>query len=90
MSKSKMAAISLYEKHKFSYLHPQMNSAWTEYVHCAPHTQDASFTVIFVFIRGPCIRKKVVNRKYIGKNCMLTPFFHRYPPDDVLHNISRT
>ena len=48
--KSKMAAILLYEKYKLSYLHPQMNSVWTEYVHCAPHTQDASFTVIFLFI----------------------------------------
>ena len=49
MIKFKMATISLYEKHKFSYLHPQMNSVWSKYVHCVPHHQDASFTGIVFF-----------------------------------------
>ena len=52
-----MAAISLYEKHKFSYLHPQMNSVWTQCVHCAPHTDDALFTVIFCSYEPPALGK---------------------------------
>ena len=60
MRKSKMAAISLYEKHKLSYLHPQMNSVWSEYVHCASRTQDATFTVLFLFIGVPCNRNKLL------------------------------
>ena len=82
-----MAAISLCEKYKFSYLHPQMNGVWTEYVDCAPHPPDASFTAIFLVIGVPCIRKKLLTEKNIAMNFislfMLTPFFHRYPTDDV-------
>ena len=33
MRKSKMATILLFETYKFTYLHPQMNSVWTESVH---------------------------------------------------------
>ena len=36
-----------------------------------------------LFIRVSWIRKKDVNRKNIGMNFILTPFFHRYPPDDI-------
>ena len=79
MRKSKMATILLYETYTFSYLHPQMNSVWTKYVHCVPHHQDASFTGMCLFSRVSWIRKKDVNRKDIGTNFMLTPFFHRYP-----------
>ena len=32
----KMAAIYLYEKFKFSYLHPQMSSVQAEYAHHTP------------------------------------------------------
>ena len=52
MRKSKMAAILLHNNHKLSYPQPQMNSVWTEYVHCVHHTQDVSFTVIMLFIRS--------------------------------------
>ena len=45
------------------------------------HTQDALFTVIFVFIGVPCIRKKLITEQNIGMNYMLTPLVHRYPPD---------
>ena len=32
MRKSNMATILLYKTYKFTYLHPQINSVWTEYV----------------------------------------------------------
>ena len=71
-----MAAISVYEKYKFSYLHSQMNSVWTEYVHCAsPPPKYLIHCYIFVYWESPEL-EKVVNRKYIGINFILTHLFH--------------
>ena len=50
-----MAAISLYNKYKFSFLHPQMSSIWAEYaLHVPP---DAWRIGLLLFIGVPCMWK---------------------------------
>ena len=57
MRKSKMATILLYETYKFTYLHPQMNSVWPDYVHCAPTTKMPHLLVYVCLVEYPGIEK---------------------------------
>ena len=57
-------------------------SPWAGYAHRAPPPPpETSLTGIFLFSRVSWIRKKMLTE--IGMNFMLTPFFHRDPPDDI-------
>ena len=54
-----------------------------------PPPQEPRSLVYFCSLESPGSEKKMLTETNIGLNFMLTPFFHRYPPDDILR-ISRT